>query len=109
MARIPDEKIGNAYCFARRFPRRVGLIPRGRGVQFLSDGLLRGPEEGRELMEITMGKTLKERLNKLPTGRRAKVDARADELMAEEMCLKRHGALLRSKILRRSVGRSEVS
>ena len=35
-----------------------------------------------------MGKTLKERLNKLPAARRAKVDARAAELLAEEMSLK---------------------
>jgi hypothetical protein len=30
-----------------------------------------------------MGKTLKERLNTLPAGRRAKVEARPDELLAE--------------------------
>ena len=35
-----------------------------------------------------MGKTLKERLSKLPAGRRAKIEARADELLAEEMSLK---------------------
>ena len=35
-----------------------------------------------------MGKTLKERLRKLPAGRRAKIEARADELLAEEMSLK---------------------
>ena len=35
-----------------------------------------------------MGKTLKERLSKLPAGRRAKVEARANELLAEEMSLK---------------------
>jgi len=35
-----------------------------------------------------MGKTLKERLSKLPAGRRAKIDARADELLADEMSLK---------------------
>ena len=35
-----------------------------------------------------MGKTLKERLSKLPAGRRAKVEARAAELLAEEMSLK---------------------
>ena len=35
-----------------------------------------------------MGKTLKERLNKLPAARRAKVDARAAELLAEEMPLR---------------------
>ncbi len=56
-----------------------------------------------------MGKTLKETLNKLPAGRRAKAEARADELLAEERSLQGHSALLRSKILRRSVGRSEVS
>jgi hypothetical protein len=56
-----------------------------------------------------MGKTLKERLNKLPAGRRAKVEARTDELLAQEKSLKDRGALHYSKILRRSVGRSEVS
>ena len=35
-----------------------------------------------------MGKTLKDRLNKLPSARRAKVEARADELLAEEMSLR---------------------
>jgi len=35
-----------------------------------------------------MGKTLKERLSKLPAGRRAKIEARAEELLAEEMSLK---------------------
>lgn len=35
-----------------------------------------------------MGKTLKERLSKLPAGRRAKIEARADKLLAEEMSLK---------------------
>ena len=35
-----------------------------------------------------MGKTLKDRLNKLPSARRAKVEARADELLADEMSLK---------------------
>ena len=35
-----------------------------------------------------MGKTLKDRLNKLTSARRAKVDARAAELLAEEMSLK---------------------
>ena len=35
-----------------------------------------------------MGKTLKERLSKLPSGRRAKVEARAAELLADEMSLK---------------------
>ena len=35
-----------------------------------------------------MGKTLKDRLNKLPSARRAKVDARAAELLAEEMSLR---------------------
>ena len=35
-----------------------------------------------------MGKTLKERLSKLPAGRRAKVEARAAELLAEEMSLR---------------------
>ena len=35
-----------------------------------------------------MGKTLKERLSKLPAGRRAKVEARAEELLAEEMSLR---------------------
>jgi hypothetical protein len=33
--------------------------------------------------EIAMGKTLKERLSKLPAGRRAKVEARAAELLPE--------------------------
>ena len=35
-----------------------------------------------------MGNTLKERMSKLPAGRRAKIEARADELLAEEMSLK---------------------
>jgi transcriptional regulator with XRE-family HTH domain len=35
-----------------------------------------------------MGKTLKDRLDKLPAARRAKIEARADELFAEEMSLK---------------------
>ena len=35
-----------------------------------------------------MGETLKERLNKLPAARRVKVEARAAELLAEEMSLK---------------------
>ena len=35
-----------------------------------------------------MGKTLKDRLNKLPSARRAKVEARTDELLADEMSLK---------------------
>jgi DNA-binding XRE family transcriptional regulator len=35
-----------------------------------------------------MGKTLKDRLDRLPTARRAKIEARADELFAEEMSLK---------------------
>ena len=35
-----------------------------------------------------MGKTLTERLSKLPAGRRAKVESRANELLAEEMSLK---------------------
>ena len=35
-----------------------------------------------------MGKTLKERLNKLPPARRVKVDTRAVELLAEEMSLR---------------------
>lgn len=35
-----------------------------------------------------MGKTLKERLDKLPAARREKVEARANELLAEEMSLK---------------------
>jgi transcriptional regulator with XRE-family HTH domain len=35
-----------------------------------------------------MGKTLKDRLRKLPAARRAKIEARADELFAEEMSLK---------------------
>ena len=35
-----------------------------------------------------MGTTLKERLRKLPAGRRAKVEARAAELLAEEMSLR---------------------
>ena len=35
-----------------------------------------------------MGKTLKERLSKLPAGRRAKIEARAAELLAEEMSLR---------------------
>ena len=35
-----------------------------------------------------MGKILKERLGKLPAGRRAKVEARAAELLANEMSLK---------------------
>jgi len=34
-----------------------------------------------------MGKTLKERLDKLPAARRAKIEARAEELLAEEMSL----------------------
>ena len=41
-----------------------------------------------ERKEIAMEKTLKERLSKLPAGRRAKVEARAAELLAEEMSLK---------------------
>jgi predicted XRE-type DNA-binding protein len=36
---------------------------------------------------MIMGKTLKDRLSKLPAARRAKVAARADELLAEEMSL----------------------
>ena len=35
-----------------------------------------------------MGKTLRDRLNKLSSGRRAKVEARAEELLAEEMSLR---------------------
>ncbi len=35
-----------------------------------------------------MGKTLKDRLRKLPAARRAKIEARAGELLAEEMSLK---------------------
>ena len=35
-----------------------------------------------------MGKTLKDRLDKLPAARRVKIEARADELFAEEMSLK---------------------
>ena len=35
-----------------------------------------------------MGKTLKDRLGKLPSARRAKVEARAAELLADEMSLK---------------------
>lgn len=35
-----------------------------------------------------MGKTLKDRLDKLPASRRAKIEARADELFGEEMSLK---------------------
>ena len=35
-----------------------------------------------------MGKTLKDRLSKLPAARRAKVEARAAELLAEEMSLR---------------------
>ncbi len=57
-----------------------------------------------------MGKTLKERLNKLPARRRAKVEARTDELLAEDKSLKDdRSALLCSKIRRRLFGRSEVS
>jgi DNA-binding XRE family transcriptional regulator len=37
---------------------------------------------------MAMGKTLKERLDRLPAARRAKIEARADELFAEEMSLK---------------------
>jgi hypothetical protein len=36
---------------------------------------------------MNMGKTLKERLSKLPVARRARVAARADELLADEMSL----------------------
>jgi hypothetical protein len=36
---------------------------------------------------MTMRKTLKERLNKLPPARRAKVEARTDELVPEENSL----------------------
>jgi hypothetical protein len=39
-----------------------------------------------------MGTTLKERLKKLLAGRRAKAEARANELLAEEMFLKGHSA-----------------
>jgi transcriptional regulator with XRE-family HTH domain len=35
-----------------------------------------------------MGKTLKDRLDNLPASRRAKIEARADELFGEEMSLK---------------------
>ena len=64
---------------------------------------------GRDIKEITMGKTLKERLNKLPARRRAKVEARTDELLAEDKSLKDRSALLCSKIRHRLFGRSEVS
>jgi DNA-binding XRE family transcriptional regulator len=37
---------------------------------------------------MTMGKTLKERLNKLPVARRTRVAARADELLADQMSLR---------------------
>jgi hypothetical protein len=56
-----------------------------------------------------MGKTLRERLNKLPARRRAKVEARTDELLAEDESLKDRSALLCSIIRRRLFGRSEVS
>jgi hypothetical protein len=56
-----------------------------------------------------MGKTLKEILKRLPARRRAKVKARSDELLAEQMSLKGSCALIRSTRCHRSVGRSGLS
>jgi DNA-binding XRE family transcriptional regulator len=46
-----------------------------------------------------MGRTLNEKLTQLPRERRARIEARADELMAEEMSLRE---------LRRALGRTQT-
>jgi hypothetical protein len=57
-------------------------------MQIVPGHLVRERAGGREIEEITMGKILKERLHKLRAARSVKVEARADELLIEEISLK---------------------
>jgi DNA-binding XRE family transcriptional regulator len=52
------------------------------------DTLNGSARKGTQAEEVAVGKTLKDKLDKLPAARRNKIEARADELFAEEMSLK---------------------